>query len=289
MKRLSLWVLASVVLALAAPPLSAENGVNPGRGTRVVKRSSPGETGTPRYERKATAVVLLRPGEHRDPRPGHVLLQDGHRHHQQHQRQRRRRDAPVLLQRRRRLPGLLASRGSPPARPRQLPHGRHGPVPRLDRRDPAGCGSVLVRHSPRDLRQPSRPTSAGRARSRRGRTARTTRPTRRSAPSRSRTPARSSSSPPTQTLVGTIRDTQRPRRPNAGAPAHQPRHHEHGPERLVARVSVAALVLRRHPGTGRPTVRRSATASTSTASRPAKCVRSTTSSTPRTSRPASTR
>jgi hypothetical protein len=56
MKRLSLWVLASVALALAAPPLSAENAVAPGRGTRVVTRSSPGENGAPRFERKAIAA-----------------------------------------------------------------------------------------------------------------------------------------------------------------------------------------------------------------------------------------
>jgi hypothetical protein len=57
MKRLSLWVLASVVLALAAPPLLADNGLTPGRGTRVVTRSSPADARAPHVEPKATAAA----------------------------------------------------------------------------------------------------------------------------------------------------------------------------------------------------------------------------------------
>jgi hypothetical protein len=57
MKRLSLWVLASVVLALAAPPLLADNGLTPGRGTRVVTRSSSADSRAPQVEPKATAAA----------------------------------------------------------------------------------------------------------------------------------------------------------------------------------------------------------------------------------------
>jgi hypothetical protein len=55
MKRLSTWILASLVLALAAPPLLAEGGS--GKRTRVLHRASPDGPGAPRLERKATAVA----------------------------------------------------------------------------------------------------------------------------------------------------------------------------------------------------------------------------------------
>ncbi len=55
MKRLSTWILASIVLALAAPTLLAESGS--GRRTRVVSRTSSGEARAPRFERKAGAAA----------------------------------------------------------------------------------------------------------------------------------------------------------------------------------------------------------------------------------------
>ncbi len=58
MKRLSLWVLASVVLGLAASPLLAENGLNSSRATRVITRNSPSaDARAPQLEPKATAVA----------------------------------------------------------------------------------------------------------------------------------------------------------------------------------------------------------------------------------------
>jgi hypothetical protein len=53
MKRLSTWILASLVLALAATPLLAER--QPGGKARVVTRSAAGDGKTPRLEHKATA------------------------------------------------------------------------------------------------------------------------------------------------------------------------------------------------------------------------------------------
>ncbi len=55
MKRLSTWILASIVLALTAPTLLAESGS--GRRTRVVSRDSAGEARAPRFERKAGAAA----------------------------------------------------------------------------------------------------------------------------------------------------------------------------------------------------------------------------------------
>ncbi len=55
MKRLSSWILASLALALAAPPLLADGGA--GRRTRVLHRASPDGAGAPRFERKATAAA----------------------------------------------------------------------------------------------------------------------------------------------------------------------------------------------------------------------------------------
>jgi hypothetical protein len=54
MKRLSTWILASVVLTLAASPLLADGGSD--KRTRVVKRAA-AEAGAPRAERKATAAA----------------------------------------------------------------------------------------------------------------------------------------------------------------------------------------------------------------------------------------
>ncbi len=55
MKRLNLWVLASVVLGLAASPLAAANSKP---STRIVKRNAPAADATaPRVETKATAAA----------------------------------------------------------------------------------------------------------------------------------------------------------------------------------------------------------------------------------------
>ena len=86
MKRLSTWILASVALALAVPALAERQ---PGGKTRVVTReaSTPGEARPCRAQGGRRG--LLGAGQHRDPRPGNVLLQDGHRHHEQHRHRRR--------------------------------------------------------------------------------------------------------------------------------------------------------------------------------------------------------
>jgi hypothetical protein len=58
MKRMSLWVLASFVLGLAASPLLAENGLNSSRATRVITRqSASADARAPQLEPKATAAV----------------------------------------------------------------------------------------------------------------------------------------------------------------------------------------------------------------------------------------
>ncbi len=58
MKRLSLGVLALVVLALAASPLTAENGLNSSRATRVITRNAPSaDAGAPQLEPKAAAAA----------------------------------------------------------------------------------------------------------------------------------------------------------------------------------------------------------------------------------------
>lgn len=58
MKRLSLWVFASVVLGLAASALGAESGLNSSRATRVITRHSPSaDARAPRLEPKATAAA----------------------------------------------------------------------------------------------------------------------------------------------------------------------------------------------------------------------------------------
>ncbi len=60
MKRLSLWVLASIVLGLAASPLLAENGLNSSRATRVITRNSPSpstDARAPQLDPKAAAAA----------------------------------------------------------------------------------------------------------------------------------------------------------------------------------------------------------------------------------------
>ena len=58
MKRLSLGVLVSLVLGLAALPLAAENALNSNRATRVITRSSPSaDVRAPQLEPKATAAA----------------------------------------------------------------------------------------------------------------------------------------------------------------------------------------------------------------------------------------
>jgi len=57
MKRLSLGVLASVVLGLAASPLAAANSKSSARSTRIVTRNAPGaDAAAPRLDAKATAA-----------------------------------------------------------------------------------------------------------------------------------------------------------------------------------------------------------------------------------------
>ena len=216
MKRPSLFALVPAALVLAAAPLFAANP--PSRGPRVVTRPS-ASTDRPGSDPPRRPRRLLGPGQHRHPRPGNLLLPDRHRHHQQHDvghAKPRHRRVPVLLHVQRRLPGLHVAPGTRPAELPELPHGRHRRVPRHPRRPPAGSRDAVLRDLHRDVRRPAVRTTAGRARSRPAPTTPTSRTTRGLARSPSPIPARCSSSPPTSSLVGTIRDT-RPAPTVAGA------------------------------------------------------------------------